>query len=137
MSLLKPFSPSPSEPRETDEPPPPEIRDQPSVYEVENTLDSRRRGSWLDYLVDWLGYGPEESSWVVQDYIPDPMLLEDFHHTHPNRPAPSVRGSPSRRLRVSGAAPGGGVNVRDVTLPQPSPSPQSSTTTTRSHSPVF
>ncbi len=132
-SLLKPFSPSLSEPREPDEP---EILDQPSIYQVENILDSQWRGSRLEYLVDWKGYGPKERALVVRDNILHPMLLEDFHRTHPNRPAPRGRGRP--RLRASGASPGGGGNVRDVKLPQTSPSPQSSTTTyTRSHSPVF
>ncbi len=133
VSLLKPFSPSSSEPREPDEP---EILDQPSIYQVENILDSQWRGSRLEYLVDWEGYGPKERALVVRDNILHPMLLEDFHRNHPTHPAPRGRGRP--RLRASGASPGGGGNVRDVKLPQTSPSSQSSTTTyTRSHSPVF
>ncbi len=109
-----------SEPREPDEPPPPEILEQPSVYQVKNILDSRWRGSRLEYLVNWEGYGQEERFWLVRDDILDPILLKDFHRTHPNRHAHRGRGCPCCRLRVSGAALGGGGNVRDDTLPQPS-----------------
>ncbi len=99
VSLLKPFSPSTPEP---DEPPPPEILDQPSVYQVRDIMDLRRRGGRLKYLVDWEGYGPEERSWVVRDDILDPMLLEEFHRVHPDRPTPRGRGRPRRRMRRRG-----------------------------------
>uniref|UniRef100_A0A671LNT8 Integrase catalytic domain-containing protein n=1 Tax=Sinocyclocheilus anshuiensis TaxID=1608454 RepID=A0A671LNT8_9TELE len=98
VSLLKPHSPSAPGPTEPDEPPPPEILDQPSIYLVRDILDSRRRGGRLEYLVDWDGYGPEERSWVARDDILDPLLLEDFHRTHPGRPTPRSRGRPRRRL---------------------------------------
>ncbi|KAI2667189.1 Transposon Tf2-8 polyprotein [Labeo rohita] len=137
VSLLKPFSPSATDaPRAEAEPPPPEILDQPSVFTVREILDSRRRGGRLEYLIDWEGYGPEERSWVNRDDVLDPLLLLEFHRSHPNRPAPRSRSHPRRRVRASGAAPGGGGNVRHS--PQ---SPLSATSPTapptRSASPEF
>ncbi|KAL0149750.1 hypothetical protein M9458_054940, partial [Cirrhinus mrigala] len=118
VSLLKPFSPSVTDvPGAEAGPPPPEILDQPSVYTVREVLDSWRRGGRLEYLIDWEWYGPEERSWVLRDDVLDPLLLLEFHRSHPNRPAPRSRGRPRRRVRVSGAAPGGGGNVRHS--PQP------------------
>ncbi len=85
------------------------------------------RGDRLEYFIKWEGYGPEEQSWVARDDILDPMLCND-----PDRPAPRGRGRPCHRMRVSGAAPGGGGNVRE----SQSLSPPSSAIT-RSQSPEF
>ncbi len=129
VSLLKPCSSPTPDQHEPDEPPPPEILDLTSVYQVRNIMDSRRRGGRLEYLVDWEGYGPEEQSWVARDDILDPMLLQEFHNIHPNHPAPRGRG---RRVSASGAAPGEGGSVRESQSQSPPP-----TTITRSQSPEF
>ncbi|XP_042571893.1 uncharacterized protein LOC122135732 [Cyprinus carpio] len=50
--LLKRFSPSATGPTKPGAPPPPEILDPPSIYQVQDILDSRRRGGWLEYLID-------------------------------------------------------------------------------------
>ncbi|KAL0198153.1 hypothetical protein M9458_006693, partial [Cirrhinus mrigala] len=92
VSLLKPYFPSATETQGVEAgAPPPEILDQPSIYTVNQILDSRRRGGRLEYLIDWEGYGPEERSWVPRDNVLDPSLLTDFHHNHPERPAPRGR----------------------------------------------
>ncbi|KAI5609879.1 hypothetical protein C0J50_9363 [Silurus asotus] len=86
--LLKPYTPSSAQHAGEVRPPPPEVLEQPSVYPVREVLDSRRRGSGLEYLVDWEGYGPEEWSWVARRDILDPALLEECHATHPLCTAP-------------------------------------------------
>lgn len=51
-------------------------------------LDVRRLGcGWkLAGLVDWLGYGPEERSWVPLHHILDKDILRDFYQDHLEKP---------------------------------------------------
>ncbi len=99
VSLLKPYhspvSPS-TEPGLSEEPPLLQILEDRAIYEVKEILDSQRRGGQLEYLVDWEGYGPEERSWVPRNDILDPALLNEFHSTYPDQPAPRGRGRPPR-----------------------------------------
>ena len=53
------------------------------VWEVSRILAVRRRGRGFQYLVDWVGYGPEDQSWVLWSYLADPGLLGDFYRRNP------------------------------------------------------
>ena len=65
-------------------PPPPRTLDGGDlVWEVNKILDVRRQGRGFKYLVDWVGYGPEDRSWVPRSYLADPSLLTDFYRDNP------------------------------------------------------
>ena len=56
-------------------------------YEVEEILDSRRRGAGVQYRVKWKGYGLEEASWEAPSNVRNaPLAVADFHRRYPNKP---------------------------------------------------
>ncbi len=113
ISLLKPAGGPGGERNQEEaavESTPPMIIDGEEAYQVRTILNSRRRGRFLQYLIDWEGYGPEEQSWVNSQDILDPNLTTEFHRDHPDRPAPRPRGRPRRsnHSRFGSRSQGGG-----------------------------
>lgn len=73
VSLLKPvrlnrFSPPLQEEPESAE----------AEYEVREILDSRTIRGVTSYLVDWVGFGPEERTWEPEDNLNAPDLIAAF-----------------------------------------------------------
>ena len=95
VSRVKPAKESPMVPAATP-PPPPEVIEGGPVYKVKQLLAVRNRGRGKQYLVDWVGYGPEERQWVPSRHIVDSTLITDFHRDHPDQPGPSGVGPRGR-----------------------------------------
>lgn len=104
VSQLKPVIPGPLQDSQLQQTP-------LALLEMEGALAYRVRGSHLQYLVNWEGYGPEENSWVPGRDILNRSLIDDFHRSRPDHSAPRPR------RRLSGFAP---------SLPQVRPCPPSS-----------
>uniref|UniRef100_A0A8C5PIT9 Gypsy retrotransposon integrase-like protein 1 n=1 Tax=Leptobrachium leishanense TaxID=445787 RepID=A0A8C5PIT9_9ANUR len=82
-------------------------------FEVEAILDARVSRGVLQYLVDWVGYGPEDRSWLPATEVHAPRLVRAFYLAHPRapggRPVAARRGggsvtlapAPPRRLAAA------------------------------------
>jgi hypothetical protein len=84
---LHPYHPPETEIQAQPPPPPPITVEGEPEYEVEAVLDSRIRRGKLQYLVKWVGYPREESSWEPEDSVANaPERVADFHRQFPNAP---------------------------------------------------
>jgi hypothetical protein len=95
VGLLEPYRESKDPTRKQEPPLPDEVDDQPS-YVVERIVDSRYYGPikakfpkrFVQYMVVWSGYGPEENSWepyeVLQGTAED--ALKEYHAKYPKHP---------------------------------------------------
>ena len=56
-------------------------------YEVATILDSHHRKRRVEYLVCWVGYGPEDDTWLMVDQLQGSReLLDEFHGRYPRKP---------------------------------------------------
>ena len=83
VSQVKPVATSALSPPAPTPPPPRVLEGGDLVWEVSWILAVHRRGRGFQYLVDWVGYGPEDRSWVPRSYLANPGLLEVFYSEHP------------------------------------------------------
>ena len=87
VSLLEPYRENQWEGRVQPAPPPEEIEGE-LEYEVKGILDSKIVRGKLKYLVDWIGYGPEERTWEPVEAVENAQEeVVAFHRAHPDRPS--------------------------------------------------
>ena len=95
VGLLEPYREDPSGLRNKEVPLPDVVDNEPS-YVIVGILDSRWYGGvkqkfpqrFVQYLVAWEGYGPEENSWEPFEMLEGTGLqaIEDFHKDYPTKP---------------------------------------------------
>ncbi|CAI5799382.1 Hypothetical predicted protein [Podarcis lilfordi] len=69
-------------------PPPPVQVDGHEEFPVAQILDLKQLRGKLHYLIDWVGYGPEERSWEPADLLHAPAKVRAFHWQFPDKPGP-------------------------------------------------
>jgi hypothetical protein len=100
VSLLEPYHENRWVERVQPPPPPEEIEGE-LEYEVKEILDSRVIRGKLQYLVDWVGYGPEERTWEPEEAVENaPAAVAMFHQAYPDRPSKGTL-QRQRRFRSS------------------------------------
>jgi transposase InsO family protein len=86
-SLLTPYVPPEAEHQQRELPPPPEIVGDHLEHDVEEILDSRKRGRGVQYLVKWTGYGHEENTWEPSTNLTNaPEAIAEFHRRNKGKP---------------------------------------------------
>ena len=86
-SLLEPCATSTIPHRVVPPPPVVQLADGPE-YEVAAILDSKIIHNKLYYLVDWLGYGPNDRTLELVDNVTNAQALVDaFHRKYPQKPS--------------------------------------------------
>jgi transposase InsO family protein len=89
VSLLEPYTSS-SIPGRVSTPPPPVEVSNGSEYEVAAILDSKLIRNKLYYLVDWLGYTPNDRTWEPAENLQNASdMVAAFHRNYPNKPNPN------------------------------------------------
>lgn len=68
----------------------PDIIDDVEHFEIEKILDSRKRYRRLEYLVKWKGYNDAHNQWIPWYNLDADESVQEFHTTHPDRPAPDL-----------------------------------------------
>jgi Chromo (CHRromatin Organisation MOdifier) domain len=66
--------------------PTPDVIEGEEEYEVEQVLDSRRRGhgkGCLEYFLKWEGYPHTHNTWKPADQVHADDLVEEFHKQNP------------------------------------------------------
>ena len=84
VSQVKPVIHSPHADPELAPPPPRVLEDGDLAWDINKVLDVRRYGRGYQYLVDWVGYRPEDRSWVPRSYFSDDSVLADFYRDNPS-----------------------------------------------------
>ena len=88
VSLLEPYTTSSIPGRLTSPPPPVEVSDG-TEYEVAAILDSKIVRNKLYYLVDWLGYTPNDRTWEPAENLDNASdMVAAFHNKYPHKPSP-------------------------------------------------
>jgi hypothetical protein len=100
VSLLEPYRENQLDGRTQDPPPPLEVEGE-LEYEVKEILDSKIIRGRLRYLVDWVGYHPDERSWEPVEHVQHAVdAVAEFHRRYPNRPSPKDLPSRTRHRRI-------------------------------------
>ena len=95
VGLLELYCESTNPTRKQDPPMPDKVDNQPS-FVVEDILDSHWYGPkgakfpkrFVQYMVVWAGYGPEENSWEPYEVLEEQeeKVLQDEHSKYPRHP---------------------------------------------------